>query len=154
MISARISGYRDRTTVCEGNPNVMPPKEKNVAAAVEQVAQRATDAGAVVAQRADHAGQTLAAAGRDVADRAATLKDEAGSAALAVKDRTVETAGLVKEHAADLAHDLADRMPRSTEQWEALGRDLRDRIRANPAPWAVGAAAVLVAYLVGRRATR
>ncbi|GAA1633249.1 hypothetical protein ACFQY4_17150 [Catellatospora bangladeshensis] len=132
----------------------MPPKDKNVEAAVDQVTQRATDAGAAVAERADEVRQTLTATGREIADKAATLKDEAGTAALAVKDRTVETAGLVKDHAAELAHDLADRMPRSTEQWEALGRDLRDRIRANPTPWAVGAAAVLVAYLVGRRATR
>ncbi|MEV4418261.1 hypothetical protein [Catellatospora sp. NPDC049609] len=132
----------------------MPAKDKEFQTAVDQAAQTAKDAGAAIASRADDVKQTLTAAGRDIADKAATVGGQAGEAALAARDKTIEAAGVVTERAGELAHNVADQLPRDAQEWEALGRDLRDRIRANPTPWVIGAGAVLVAWLIGRRSAR
>ncbi|GAA2355656.1 hypothetical protein Cme02nite_48370 [Catellatospora methionotrophica] len=121
----------------------MVARTNDFQAAAKDAATRVGDAGATIAEKAVEVKQTLAATGQDLVGRA-------GSA----KDATVEAAGAVAGRAGALAHDVAEQLPRTSQEWEALGTSVRDRIRANPAPWAIGAGLVVAVWLLGRRSSR
>lgn len=131
----------------------MPNKDKDVAEAVEAVKLKAADAGRTVADQAEAAKQALADAGRAVASTAADVKEQVVETATAARDRVGDAAVLAVDRTGDALTALDERLPHTAAEWEAAGRGLLDGIRRNPTPWLVGAGAVLVAYLLGRRAS-
>ncbi|MDI1463414.1 hypothetical protein QEZ54_20750 [Catellatospora sp. KI3] len=103
---------------------------------------------------ADDAAQAAAQAGRAVSEKAAALKDDAVVAAAAAKDTITEAAVAAKEKAGEVVHAVGERLPQSSDEWEAVGRDIVDSIRRNPKPWLVGAGVFAVAWLLGRSSAR
>ncbi|MFC7757930.1 hypothetical protein ACFQY4_07760 [Catellatospora bangladeshensis] len=46
------------------------------------------------------------------------------------------------------------KMPSSSQEWEAAGRDVMASVRRNPQPWIVGAAVVTVVWWLARKTKR
>ncbi|MBV1856038.1 hypothetical protein [Catellatospora tritici] len=114
---------------------------------------------------ADDAAQTVVQAGKAVADKAAALKDDAvqaaaaaketvTDAAVAAKETVTDAAVAAKEKAGEVVHAVGERIPQSSDEWEAVGRDIVDSIRRNPKPWLIGAGVFAVAWLLGRGSAR
>ncbi|WP_155370697.1 hypothetical protein [Catellatospora vulcania] len=129
--------------------------EKNT---IQVVADQAVDAAAAAGQtlvdRTDDVKQQLATTAQNMADRTSASRAEAGAVATASMDKASEVTALMAQRAREVTQTVADRMPNSAEQWQEAGRDLAGRVRANPGPWALGAAAVVVVWWLGRRSAQ
>lgn len=121
----------------------MAKNSNGVAASAEQLKHTLAESGRAVAAQAGEVGHTLAESGRTVAAQAGEVKDQVAATAVLAKDR-----------AGEVVHDLADRMPSGSQEWEEMGRDVMHSVRRNPRPWLIGAAVVTVVWWLGRKSKR
>ncbi|BCJ78109.1 hypothetical protein CS0771_76530 [Catellatospora sp. IY07-71] len=118
-------------------------RNNGVAASASQLKETLAESGRAVAAQAGEVRHTLAESGH-------TLATQAGE----VKDQVAATAALARDKAGEVVHDLAVKMPSSSQEWEAAGRDVMDSVRRNPRPWVVGAAVVTVVWWLARKTKR
>lgn len=100
----------------------------------------------------------MASDSNSLGDRAEHMREtlvESGHAAAAyageVKDQVAATAVVAKDKAEEMAHALAEHIPSTPEEWEAVAKDIMESIRKNPRPWIIGAAVVGFLWLASRR---